>query len=76
MLGKKFGPAIVLPILMFFFGSFTLLMGKSVALWSGSLNKLNSLVSVQNFGGVMALRWFLGQLPFLKQPSVIRIKSK
>lgn len=28
MLGKKFGAAVVLPILMFCFGSFTLLMGK------------------------------------------------
>ncbi|ESZ89649.1 putative MFS transporter [Sclerotinia borealis F-4128] len=42
MLGKKYGPATVLPILMMFFGSFTILG-----------------VAAQNFGGMMALRWFL-----------------
>ncbi|KAF4870883.1 putative transporter [Colletotrichum siamense] len=41
--GKRFGPAVILPILMFTFGSMTLLMA-----------------AVQNFGGVLALRWILG----------------
>lgn len=44
MLGKKFGPHRVLPIMMFCFGSATLLAS-----------------SVQNWGGMMALRWFLGR---------------
>ncbi|KAI1383986.1 putative MFS transporter [Hypoxylon trugodes] len=43
MVGKKYGPARVLPILMFCFGSFTLLMATAT-----------------NFGGIFALRWFLG----------------
>lgn len=43
MLGKKFGPARVLPIMMGCFGSFTLLAA-----------------AAQNFGGIFALRWFLG----------------
>lgn len=43
MLGKKYGPARVLPILMFCFGSCTLLMS-----------------TTHSFGGVFALRWFLG----------------
>ncbi|KAL4894463.1 major facilitator superfamily domain-containing protein [Aspergillus ambiguus] len=43
MLGKKFSPARVLPILMFTFGSFTLLSA-----------------ATKNFGGIFALRWFLG----------------
>ena len=43
MLGKKFGPSRVLPILMFSFGSCTLLMA-----------------ATHKFGGVFALRWFLG----------------
>lgn len=41
--GKKWGPANVLPIMMFSFGTCTLLV-----------------VAVQNFGGLLALRWFLG----------------
>jgi len=41
--GKKWGPANVLPIMMFSFGSCTLLV-----------------VAVKNFGGLLALRWFLG----------------
>lgn len=45
MLGKKIGPSRMLPILMFTFGSMTLLSA-----------------SVKNFGGMMALRWFLGEL--------------
>jgi MFS family permease len=43
MLGKKFGPARVLPILMFVFGSMTLLGA-----------------AAKNFGGMFALRFFLG----------------
>lgn len=43
MLGKKYGPHRVLPIMMFSFGSATLLAA-----------------SVQNWSGMMALRWFLG----------------
>ncbi|KAI0845477.1 putative MFS transporter [Daldinia vernicosa] len=43
MLGKKYGPALVLPVLMFCFGSLTLLTA-----------------ATKNFGGVFALRWFLG----------------
>lgn len=44
MLGKKYGPHRVLPIMMFCFGSATLLSA-----------------SVHNWGGMMALRWFLGK---------------
>lgn len=44
MLGKKIGPNKMLPILMFSFGSMTLLSA-----------------SVRNWGGMMALRWFLGE---------------
>ncbi|EAW11724.1 putative MFS transporter [Aspergillus clavatus NRRL 1] len=49
LLGKRYSPARVLPILMFSFGSFTLL-----------------LASTTNFGGIFALRWFLGmcEAPF------------
>ncbi|KAH7208324.1 major facilitator superfamily domain-containing protein [Fusarium oxysporum] len=43
ILGKKYGPARVLPILMFTFGSMTLLAA-----------------CTQNFGGMFALRFFLG----------------
>jgi len=43
LLGKKYGPANVLPIMMFSFGSMTLLAS-----------------AVQNFSGMMAVRWFLG----------------
>jgi MFS family permease len=43
ILGKKFGPARVLPILMFTFGSMTLLSA-----------------AANNFGGLFALRFFLG----------------
>jgi len=45
MFGKKYGPHRVLPIMMFCFGSATLLAA-----------------SVKNWGGMMALRWFLGKL--------------
>lgn len=44
MLGKRIGPHRMLPILMFCFGSMTLLSA-----------------SVKNWGGMMALRWFLGK---------------
>ncbi|KAB8292141.1 hypothetical protein EYC80_007884 [Monilinia laxa] len=54
MLGKKYGPALVLPILMMFFGSFTILG-----------------VAVQNFSGMMALRWFLGMSESAFFPLVI-----
>ncbi|KAF7914267.1 uncharacterized protein EAF01_000673 [Botrytis porri] len=53
-LGKKYGPATVLPILMMFFGSFTILG-----------------VAVQNFGGMMTLRWFLGMSESAFFPLVI-----
>lgn len=43
MLGKKFSPARVLPVLMFTFGSMTLCSA-----------------ATKNFGGIFALRWFLG----------------
>ena len=43
ILGKRFGPARVLPILMFIFGSMTLLAA-----------------AAHNFGGMFALRFFLG----------------
>lgn len=43
LIGKKFGPSIVLPILMFIFGSMCLLSA-----------------AVQNFGGMMTVRWILG----------------
>ncbi|KAF4993344.1 hypothetical protein FDECE_13459 [Fusarium decemcellulare] len=43
IIGKKFGPARVLPVLMFTFGSMTLLAA-----------------CAQNFGGLFALRFFLG----------------
>lgn len=44
MLGKKYGPHRVLPIMMFSFGSMTLLSA-----------------ATKNWGGMMALRWFLGE---------------
>ncbi|KAL3460830.1 major facilitator superfamily domain-containing protein [Aspergillus heterothallicus] len=54
MLGKRFSPARVLPILMFCFGSFTLLAS-----------------STKNFGGIFALRWFLGMSEAAFFPLVI-----
>ncbi|KXH26783.1 major facilitator superfamily transporter [Colletotrichum salicis] len=54
LIGKKFGPAIVLPILMFTFGTMTMLMA-----------------AAQNFGGVFALRWFLGMAESAFFPLVI-----
>ncbi|KAI1454583.1 putative MFS transporter [Annulohypoxylon moriforme] len=54
MLGKKFNPARVLPLLMFCFGSFTLLTSATT-----------------NFGGIFALRWFLGMAESAFFPLVI-----
>ncbi|KAJ5769758.1 uncharacterized protein N7511_001809 [Penicillium nucicola] len=54
MLGKKFSPARVLPILMFSFGSFTMLSS-----------------AAHNFGGMFALRWFLGMSEAAFFPLVI-----
>ncbi|KAL4981046.1 major facilitator superfamily domain-containing protein [Aspergillus desertorum] len=54
MLGKRFSPARVLPILMFSFGSFTLIAS-----------------SIKNFGGMFALRWFLGMAEAAFFPLVI-----
>ncbi|PLB42560.1 putative MFS transporter [Aspergillus candidus] len=54
MLGKRFSPARVLPILMFSFGSFTLLCA-----------------AAQDFGGIFALRWFLGMSEAALFPLVI-----
>lgn len=54
ILGKKFGPSRVLPILMFSFGSFTLLAA-----------------SVKNFGGMLAVRWFVGMSESAFFPLVI-----
>ncbi|KAJ4361056.1 uncharacterized protein N0V89_001625 [Didymosphaeria variabile] len=54
MAGKKIGPNRMLPILMFCFGSMTLLAA-----------------SVKNFGGMMALRWFLGMSEAAFFPLVI-----
>lgn len=54
MLGKKYGPHRALPVMMFVFGSMTLLMA-----------------AAQNFGGVFALRWFLGMAEGAFFPLVI-----
>lgn len=54
MLAKKYGPARALPIMMFSFGSLTLLMA-----------------AARNFGGVFALRWFLGMAESAFFPVVI-----
>jgi len=54
IIGKKYGPSRVLPIMMFCFGSMTLLT-----------------VTVHNFGGLMALRWFLGMSESAFFPLVI-----
>jgi predicted MFS family arabinose efflux permease len=43
ILGKKYGPSRVLPLMMMTFGFMTLMT-----------------VAAQNFGGLLALRWFLG----------------
>ncbi|KAJ9640061.1 hypothetical protein H2199_006295 [Coniosporium tulheliwenetii] len=54
ILGKKYGPNRVLPIMMFSFGCMTLLV-----------------VAVQNFAGLMTLRWFLGMAESAFFPLVI-----
>ncbi|CAK7207473.1 hypothetical protein SEUCBS139899_010283 [Sporothrix eucalyptigena] len=54
ILGKKFGPSLVLPLMMFSFGSFTLLTA-----------------ATKNFGGIMAIRWFLGMSESAFFPLVI-----
>ena len=54
ILGKKYGPSVVLPIMMFTFGSFTLITA-----------------GVQNFGGLMTTRWFLGMAESAFFPLVI-----
>ncbi|OJI84564.1 hypothetical protein ASPTUDRAFT_190917 [Aspergillus tubingensis CBS 134.48] len=54
MLGKRWSPARVLPVLMFSFGSFTLLSS-----------------ATKNFGGMFALRWFLGMSEAAFFPLVI-----
>lgn len=54
MLGKKYGPARALPVMMFTFGSMTLLTA-----------------AAQNFGGIFALRWFLGMAEAAFFPMVI-----
>lgn len=54
MLGKRFGPSRVLPIMMCCFGSCTLLAA-----------------STTNFGGIFALRWFLGMAESAFFPLVI-----
>lgn len=54
ILGKKYGPNRVLPLMMLCFGTCTLLF-----------------VVVRDFGGVMALRWFLGMSESAFFPLVI-----
>ncbi|KAM3448269.1 hypothetical protein MY3296_007952 [Beauveria thailandica] len=54
MLGKKYGPSRTLPVMMFCFGSMTLLTA-----------------AAQNFGGIFALRWFLGMAEAAFFPTVI-----
>ncbi len=54
IVGKKYGPHRVLPIMMFCFGSLTLLT-----------------TAVQNFAGLMTLRWFLGMSESAFFPLVI-----
>lgn len=54
LIGKKYGPALVLPILMFNFGAMTLLTA-----------------TAYNFGGIFALRWFLGMAESAFFPLVI-----
>jgi MFS family permease len=54
ILGKKYGPSRVLPIMMFCFGVVT-----------------TAVVGVKNFGGLMAIRWFLGMAESAFFPLVI-----
>ncbi|GJN71820.1 MFS transporter [Purpureocillium lilacinum] len=54
MLGKKYGPARSLPVMMFTFGTMTL-----------------CTAATQNFGGIFAVRWFLGMAEAAFFPMVI-----
>ena len=54
ILGKKYGPSRVLPVMMFCFGLVTTMV-----------------VVVQNFGGLMTIRWFLGMAESAFFPLVI-----
>ena len=54
ILGKKLGPNRVLPVMMFAFGCFTVLV-----------------TSVMSFGGLLAIRWFLGMAESAFFPLVI-----
>lgn len=54
ILGKKYGPSRVLPMMMFGFGLVTLMV-----------------VAVNNFAGLMAIRWFLGMTESAFFPLVI-----
>ncbi|KAK3939962.1 putative mfs transporter protein [Diplogelasinospora grovesii] len=54
MLGKRYGPARALPVMMFTFGGMTLLAA-----------------AAQDFGGIFALRWFLGMAESAFFPLVI-----
>lgn len=54
ILGKKYGPNVVLPCMMFSFGLCTALV-----------------VAVFNFGGLLAIRWFLGMAESAFFPLVI-----
>lgn len=54
VLGKKYGPSRVLPVMMACFGFVTLMV-----------------VAVKNFGGLMAIRWFLGMSESAFFPLVI-----
>jgi MFS family permease len=54
ILGKKYGPSRILPVMMFSFGFVTLMV-----------------VAVKNFGGLMAIRWFLGMAESAFFPLVI-----
>ena len=54
LLGKKYGPHKVLPLMMLSFGFITIMV-----------------VAVMNFGGLMAIRWFLGTFESAFFPLVI-----
>lgn len=54
ILGKKYGPNRILPLMMFSFGCFTILV-----------------TATKDFGGLMALRWFLGMSESAFFPLVI-----
>lgn len=47
--------------MMFSFGSMTVLAGKPIYILETN-SRLTSTVAVQNFSGMMALRWFLGMI--------------